>query len=137
MNESSNAAPVYLDASALVKLVLPEDETAALLAALREWPDRVTSEIAQVEVVRAARRSSARAEVWRRAQSVMVAVHLLRMEDSILEAASTLAPARLGTLDAIHLASALSLEPLAGIIVYDSRLAQAARDSGLKVLAPG
>ena len=66
----------------------------------------------------------------------MAAVHLLRLEDSILEAASTLAPARLGTLDSIHLASALALETVAGMIVYDSRLARAARDSGLKVLAP-
>ena len=136
MNESSDPAPVYLDASALVKLVLPENETAALLRALREWPDRVTSEIALVEVVRAARRASPRVEVSRRARSVMAAVHLLRLEDSILEAASTLAPARLGTLDSIHLASALALETVAGMIVYDSRLARAARDSGLKVLAP-
>ena len=66
----------------------------------------------------------------------MAALHLLRMEESILESASTLAPARLRTLDSIHLASALSLETVAGMIVYDSRLAQAARDCGLKVLAP-
>ena len=136
MNGSSDPAPVYLDASALVKLVLPENETAALLSALRAWPDRVTSEIARVEVVRAARRASPRVEVSRRARSVLAAVHLLRLADSILEAALTLAPARLGTLDSIHLASALALETVAGMIVYDSRLARAARDSGLKVLAP-
>jgi predicted nucleic acid-binding protein len=136
MKELPDPLPVYLDSSALVKLVLPEPETASLLLTLREWPDRVTSEISVVEVIRAAQRASLRAEVRRRARSVMAALHLLRMEESILESASTLAPARLRTLDSIHLASALSLETVAGMIVYDSRLAQAARDSGLKVLAP-
>ena len=136
MKELPDPLPVYLDSSALVKLVLPEPETASLLLTLREWPDRVTSEISVVEVIRAAQRASLRAEVRRRARSVMAALHLLRMEESILESASTLAPARLRTLDSIHLASALSLETVAGMIVYYSRLAQAARDSGLKVLAP-
>ena len=136
MKELPDPLPVYLDSSALVKLVLPEPETASLLLTLREWPDRVTSEISVVEVIRAAQRASPRVEVLRRARSVMAALHLLRMEESILESASALAPARLRTLDSIHLASALSLETVAGMIVYDSRLAQAARDCGLKVLAP-
>ena len=49
MKELPDPLPVYLDSSALVKLVLPEPETASLLLTLREWPDRVTSEISVVE----------------------------------------------------------------------------------------
>jgi predicted nucleic acid-binding protein len=46
-------------------------------------------------------------------------------------------PRALRTLDAIHLATALSLEPdLTGMVVYDTRLAAAARASGLTVWAP-
>lgn len=41
---------LYLDSSALVKLVLPEAETGALLGALSDWPERISSTIAGVDV---------------------------------------------------------------------------------------
>src|SRR4028118_1832612 len=48
---------LYLDSSALVKLVLPEAESAALLESLAAWPVRLSRELARVEVVRAVRRA--------------------------------------------------------------------------------
>ena len=55
----------------------------------------------------------------------------------MLAAAADVQPSRLRTFDSIHLVTALSLRPnLAGIVVYDSRLAGAARDAGLTVFAP-
>jgi predicted nucleic acid-binding protein len=133
------AAPalLYLDSSALVKLVLPEAETAALLAALVDWPNRVSSEIATVEVRRAARRASTEEAVRRRADEVLAGLHLLRLDAAILDQAARLEPETLRSLDAIHLASAQTLgADLGGFVVYDRNLAGAARGAGLTVLAP-
>jgi hypothetical protein len=129
---------LYLDSSALVKLVLPEDETVALREALFDWPERVSSELAVVEVLRAAQRASDDAEVHRRAEAVLDGLHLLSVESSILREAARLAPTALRSLDAIHLASALSLEEdLGGLSVYDPSLRKAALDLGLRIVAPG
>lgn len=49
---------LYLDSSALVKLVRTEAESAALRELLKAWPLRVSSEFAKVEVVRAVRRAT-------------------------------------------------------------------------------
>jgi predicted nucleic acid-binding protein len=132
------AGLLYLDSSALVKLVLPEDETVALREALFDWPERVSSELAGVEVLRAAQRASDDAEVHRRAEAVLDGLHLLSVESSILREAARLAPTALRSLDAIHLASALSLEEdLGGLSVYDPSLRKAALDLGLRIVAPG
>lgn len=129
---------LYLDSSALVKLVLPEAESAALLESLAAWPARVTSELARVEVMRAALRACAEAEVEQRAEEVMAGIHLLRLDGEILDRAARLEPRTLRSLDAIHLASALSLgEDLGAIAIYDNGFATAAAAIGLTVLAPG
>jgi predicted nucleic acid-binding protein len=100
---------LYLDSSALVKLVLPEAESAALLESLAAWPERVSSELARVEVMRAARRASAGPIAERRAEEILAGLHLLKIDSDILGRASRLGPPALRSLDAIHLASALSL----------------------------
>lgn len=129
---------LYLDSSALVKLVLPEPESAALLALLPDWEAHVSSAIASVEVPRAARRASASEDVARRAAQVIRGVHLVTVDDEILEIASSLEPPVLRSLDAIHLASALVLQPdLGAVVAYDVRLAEAARRRGMEVLTPG
>lgn len=129
---------LYLDSSALVKLVLPETESAALLESLKDWPVRVSSELARVEVMRAARRASEGPIAERRAEEILAGLHLLKIDSEILSHASRLGPPTLRSLDAIHLASALSLgDDLGAIAVYDTGLATAAGASGLQVLAPG
>lgn len=128
---------LYLDSSALVKLVLPEAESGALLESLKAWPTRVSSELARVEVMRAARRASAGPVAERRAEEILAGLHLLKIDLDILGRASRLGPPTLRSLDAIHLASALSLgNDLGAIAVYDTGLATAAAASGLEVLAP-
>lgn len=135
---SAEAGLLYLDSSALVKLVLPEDETEALLAALPEWPERVSSELALVEVNRAARRASDDPAVHRRAQDVLDGLHLLHLDSTILAEAARLEPPELRSLDAIHLASALALEDdLGALSAYDRNLRDAARERGITVLTPG
>jgi predicted nucleic acid-binding protein len=129
---------LYLDSSALVKLVIVEAESAALLEMIAEWPARVTSELAQVEVLRAARRTRGGPAVEWRAEQVMAAFHLLRIDGRILDQAARLEPRTLRSLDAIHLASAMSLgADLAAMVVYDEALAAAGAAQGLDVLAPG
>jgi uncharacterized protein len=127
----------YADSSALARLVVREAETPGLESFLRSHPLIVTSEIATVEVRRAARQVSGRAEVGRRAEQVLAAVNLLRLDAEILEEAARLDPPALRTLDAIHLATALSMKSeLAGFLVYDEQLASAARKRGIRILAP-
>lgn len=129
---------LYLDSSALVKLVLPESETEALLEALREWPDRVSSEIASVEVPRAARRASDDRAVHRRAAQVIAGVHLLRLGDAVLQRAASLGPPELRTLDALHLSSALHVcDELGAFVAYDRALCAAAAAAGLETIQPG
>lgn len=128
---------LYLDSSALVKLVLPETETEALLAALKDWPDRVASELALVEVMRASRRASDDEAIHRRAADVLGGIHLLRLDSEILRRASELSPALLRSLDAIHLAAALSIQSdVGGFAVYDGTLTDAAREQGFRIIAP-
>lgn len=129
---------LYLDTSAIVKLVLPEPETEELLRLLSDRPERVTSALARVEVLRAVRRAGEDGAVFRRAEEVLARLGLIEIGPAILNAAARLDPRRLRSLDAIHLATALSLgEHLGGISTYDSRLAEAAEANGVEVLAPG
>jgi len=132
------AGLLYLDSSALVKLVLPETESEALLRCVADMPDRVTSEIAAVEVLRAARRASDDPAVEQRARQVLAGVHLLRLDTATLDAAAVMEPRGVRTLDAIHLATAEDLGPnLEAMVVYDFALANAARAAGIQVLTPG
>ncbi len=131
---------LYLESSALVKLVWTEPESDALRAVLTKWPDQVSSELAHVEVIRAARRGRAATTtiLQGRAREVVAAVNLLAITEEVLELAATVEPNRLRSLDAIHLASALTLgSDLGAMVTYDAKLASAARQAGIEVLAPG
>lgn len=128
---------IYLDSSALVKLVLPEPETAALLEHLSTQPERISSAVCRVEVLRAARRACAEESVLQRAENVAARVGLIRVDKAVLRAAARLNPPELRSLDAIHLATALSVPELDGMVCYDVRLAEAAASSGIPVLRPG
>lgn len=129
----------YLDASALVKLVTDEAETAALRAHLAAFTSRSTSRLATVEVPRAMARKgvasiAAAAEAW---QQTIQGLVVIELERRIGEAAAAVDPATLRSLDAIQLATALSLgAELDAFVTYDARLADAARAAGLTVVAP-
>ena len=73
----------------------------------------------------------------RRGTDVMARIDLIRVSDRILADAATIMPANLRSLDAIHLATALSApDDLAGIVTYDERLARAAATARLQVFQP-
>jgi predicted nucleic acid-binding protein len=133
-----NFLPVYLDTSAIVKLVVVERETDDLLEALGNWPDRVSSALAVVEVHRALRRINASASQFARADAVLDGIVLLRLDDGMLAKAGALEARELRSLDAIHLAAALTLgDDPAAFVTYDARLARAAARLSLPVAHPG
>ena len=128
---------VYLDSSALVKLVVTEPESTALMELLRARPDRVSSAVALTEVPRALRRAGFGTRERRRARDLLARVALVDTDRRILAAAAALDPPTLRTLDAIHLATALAVrEDLAALVTYDQRLRAAAERAHLDVLAP-
>jgi hypothetical protein len=127
---------LYLDSSALVKLVVAEPETTALLTFLAGWPHRVSSAVARVEVLRAVKRAGAGSAVRRRATRVLARVALIRIDDPVLAEAARVPPPELRTLHAIHLAAARSLDGLGGIVTYDARLGRAAGRARIKVWSP-
>jgi predicted nucleic acid-binding protein len=64
-------------------------------------------------------------------------VQSIELDADIAARASGLHPPRLRSLDAVHLASALTLEPeLDAFVTYDDRQAAAARGAGLVVESP-
>ncbi len=126
----------YLDTSALAKLVMTEPESGALERAVLEYSGLVSSWLTSTELRRAARRAYRRdvAQV----DEALGTVVLMEMTPALLDAAGELEPADLRTLDAIHLASALSMDDSSlEFITYDARLAAAARRHGLTVRSPG
>jgi len=127
----------YLDASAIVKLVVAEPETAALERDAADRTALLSSRLSATEVVRAARRQP-HCRVLQQAEEVLKSFVFLEVTPAILRRAAVLGPADLRTLDAIHLATALSLG-LADLdfLTYDARLARAARTHGLSVVEPG
>jgi predicted nucleic acid-binding protein len=137
---------VYIDASALVKLVIAEAESGALVAWMA-GRDLVSSAIAGVEVRRAvgvARATDAAAaaptaarSLQRSIEDVLGRVTLITIEDRVLTRAAELEPPTLRTIDALHLATALTLRGPEGFVTYDRRLADAARTARLPVFSPG
>ena len=126
---------IYLDSSALVKLVVEEAESVALGVFLANWSERVTCSLARTEVIRAIGFLGEHAV--RRARSVLSDFDLITMDDALLDDAARLAPPSLRSLDAIHLAAARAVgQYLETVVTYDQRMATAAAGLGLPTTAP-
>jgi predicted nucleic acid-binding protein len=125
----------YVDSSALVKLAVREPESAALRRYLVRHRPLVSSALARTEVVRALLPHGP--DAVRQGREVLARVGLLRINDRVLDAAGSLAPTELRSLDAIHLASAEQFgSDLRAFVTYDERLAAAAAGRGLRVVHP-
>jgi predicted nucleic acid-binding protein len=132
----------YLDASALVKLVRSEPESAALTRFLAD-ADLVSCELVLTELPRAIRRASIADPALpidlliERGVEILDALALLPVDRALLVAAGALAEPGLRALDAIHVAAAADLSPIDAFVSYDGRQAAAARLAGLRTVAPG
>jgi predicted nucleic acid-binding protein len=72
-----------------------------------------------------------------RAREVLKGVALLEIDDAIVAAAESLPPAALRSLDAIHLATAHTLQShVSAFVTYDVRLLEAAKGLGMNVVSP-
>jgi predicted nucleic acid-binding protein len=126
--------PDYLDTSAFVKLVRSEPESSALRGELA-GRELLSSVLLTVEGRRAARRYGELAA--RRARVALTAITLVPLDEAILQAAADLEPAELRSLDALHLATVVSLgEDLERLFCYDVRLTDAAQALGIEVSRP-
>lgn len=134
---SADGDGVYLDASALVKLVIEEAETAALQRYLADGPPLYSSRIASTEIRRAAARQVER-DAAEQVETLLATLRFVELDEPMSSAAGAVEPRSLRTLHAIHLASALSVaDGLRAVVAYDARLAAAAAAAGLNVEVPG
>jgi uncharacterized protein len=126
----------YLDSSAFVKLIAPEPETEALRRHLRRHDHWLSASLLRAEVLRVALRSG-EPERLVAARRQLRHVAYVEVTRELLDQAGVLRPPEIRTLDAVHLAAALSLEDdLDELVTYDTRMAAAAQASGLAVAIP-
>lgn len=128
-------AGVYVDTSALGRVLLGEPDAPAVIRALEELDQHVASRLLRVEL----RRLALRTGLLDQADQLLSGVALLPVDEALLEAAETVQPEIVATLDAIHLATALRLADaglIEAVMTYDVRLAEGARHHGLDVLSP-
>ncbi|WP_086826710.1 type II toxin-antitoxin system VapC family toxin [Allokutzneria sp. NRRL B-24872] len=128
---------IYLDACALIKLVLVEDGSVALAEHLQVFTEPLaTSELSEVEIHRALIRLEADEDQHMLADQILAG--FIRFPLGVIVAEARRLPGQhLRSLDALHLATAIELaQPLTEFITYDKRLAEHARAAGLPVASP-
>lgn len=129
-------AILYVDTSALLKLLVREAESAVIERELLVWKELATSVIAEVELPRAvARAREERADAVIDGslvlQGVLSSAAIVPLSEGVVAAARKVKPVHVGALDAIHTASALSLgEQLAGVATYESACRTPSSPSG-------
>jgi predicted nucleic acid-binding protein len=132
---SETVGAVYLDTSALGRVLLDEPDKRAIKDALDDFERVVASRLLRIEL----RRVALKRGLLDRAESLLADISLVPLDDRILTATETLAPASVGALDAIHLATAVQLAgagKLNAVMTYDKGLAAGAREHGIAVLSP-
>ncbi len=131
----------YADASALVKAILDERESRALRSYF-QGGDLVSCELVLTEVPRALQRATTEDErlslrsLLQQARELIDAIGLQPLDTGLLTGAGALAEPFLRSLDAIHVAAAVTLYPIDAFVTYDKRQAAAARLVGLPTMAP-
>lgn len=139
--------PVYLDASALIKLFIPEEESDPLNQALAGLTDVIVSDLALTEVAsalgrrrreqRLSRKEAQR--LYREASKLHASSRHAELTPPVHRRAERLMLSLtipLRALDALHLATALDAEA-ATVVTFDPRLRDAATSQGLFVAPPG
>jgi predicted nucleic acid-binding protein len=128
---------IYLDSAAIVKLAHLEPDSHALRAWLSERAESgwVSSVLVEVEAFRALAWHTPSA--LSRLPPILDLVALVDLDPAVRMLAQTVSPPAVGSLDAIHLATALHAgAQLTSFVTYDTRLANAAAAAGLGVDMP-
>jgi predicted nucleic acid-binding protein len=125
----------YLDASAILRLIIPHDWTVPLNAHLRSRPQLGTSVVGMVETHRTLMRGATEEELAF-GDRLLEELQEIAVTDEVARTASTIPGRNLRTLDALHVASAI-VAGASQLVTYDKNMADAARAVGLKVVSPG
>jgi predicted nucleic acid-binding protein len=126
---------LYMDSSALVKLVIREIGTDQLRGFIRDQ-EMVTSQISRVELVRAVARSQP--DSVEAALDLLGELTLVAVNRVIASRAAWVPPPALRSLDALHVASASAMrDSLDAFVTYDHRMIDAGRIAGLRIASPG
>ena len=128
-------AAVYVDTSAIGRILLGEPDAPAVLRDLADFDQHVASRLMRIEL----RRLALREGLLDAANQVLSGVALIPLDDAVLASAETVPPATVATPHAIHLATALRLATagvLDAVMTYDVRLADGAEQNGLRVVKP-
>ncbi len=134
-SSEAQSSAVYVDTSVLGRVILEEPDRDAISRDLGLFERRVASRLLWLELRRVGRREDALYE----AERVLEDVTLIPIDEATLSSAESIAPPTVGTLDAIHLATAVRLaeaDKLDALMTYDKQLARGAEEHGLTVLSP-
>ena len=126
-----------MDTSALVKLVVAEDESQSLRSFLCERAEDslFSAALARTELLRAVASNGPRAIVD--ARNLLSSLDTVVLTRQLLDDAGTLQPPRIRSLDAIHLVAAQRAgETLRAVVTYDDRMLSAATDLGIATASP-
>jgi predicted nucleic acid-binding protein len=125
----------YLDSSAILKYVFAEPERPAMVKALTS--QAISSELARLEVKRAVFRINPKDIEL--ANEELSRINFVSISNQVLNVAESFTGSvTLATLDAIHVATAITLgHQIEGIITYDKQMISNAAVMGIKVLSPG
>jgi len=128
---------LYMDTSALVKLVVSEDESPSLRSFLRERAEDnlFSAALARTELLRAVAANGTQAIAD--ARKLLSGLDTVVLTRQLLDDAGTLQPMRLRSLDAIHLVAAQRAgDTLRAVVTYDARMLSAAADLGIATASP-
>jgi uncharacterized protein len=128
-------AGIYVDTSALGRVVLGEPDAASIRARLAQFDPWFASELLVVELRRLGRREGIPAQ----ADRTLAAVNLVPLSRALLERASRIDPVEVRSLDAIHLCTAIDLHnagAIGAVLSYDHQLQQGCQHHGIAVEAP-
>jgi len=136
---------VYVDSSVIVRLITREGDP---IEGWGQWELAITSEVAIIEVMRAAYRLRVMNEVTpeghnellRAGSALLDELRVVRFQPAILRRAAGHFPTAIGALDAIHLATALLWEEDTDdrltFLTHDRQLRSAAQACGLATARP-
>ncbi|WP_326548009.1 type II toxin-antitoxin system VapC family toxin [Mycolicibacterium sp. ND9-15] len=130
---------LYLDTSAVVKLIRREPETDSLA----DWLDErqatpwVSSTLLEIELPRALRRTDS--ALLANVPAVVARIARYDIDDVVRAATAAFPDPDLRTLDAVHLATATAVfgPRLTAFVCYDQRLLSAAVAASLPAQSPG
>jgi predicted nucleic acid-binding protein len=133
---------VYVDTSVVLRILLHEPNPVAIWG---QWNKAYSSSLWRVEALRTVDRlrlsheisDTEVAELVRDIQITHETFAIHPVTNQVLQRASETFPTVVGTLDAIHLATALSVRAIENVdllLTHDSQLATAARSLGFEVM---